>query len=120
MKLEKEFLCQWDPPTPPTLGDDKRVIVGRINACQTREDLERTLLALHIATHHREEPSVITTLRAARAALVHDAPGSCWATGPRTGDPVQDLVVCPGCSAIKQIDATLANLEGKRRNDVPG
>ena len=29
----------------------------------------------------------------------HTKPHDCFATGPRTGDPIQDLVVCPGCWA---------------------
>lgn len=27
----------------------------------------------------------------------HVAPHDCYATGPLTGDPVRDLVSCPGC-----------------------
>lgn len=37
---------------------------------------------------------------AMREALQHDVPGSCWATGPVTGNPIEDLVVCPGCRAL--------------------
>jgi len=43
----------------------------------------------------------------AKQALTHDTPYNCWATGPLTGDPVEDLVVCHGCRAISQIDAAL-------------
>jgi hypothetical protein len=46
-------------------------------------------------------------LEIAKKALTHDVPYSCWATGPLTGDPINDLVICPGCSAIKEIDSAL-------------
>lgn len=55
------------------------------------------------------ESRLIHALNVARAALEHDAPEDCWATGPLTGDPVQDLNVCPGCQAIKEIDASITN-----------
>jgi hypothetical protein len=42
-----------------------------------------------------------------RAGLYHDVPGSCWSTGPLTGNAVEDLVVCPGCRAL----SALASLE---------
>lgn len=29
----------------------------------------------------------------------HKIPHDCFATGPCTGDPIQDLVMCPGCWA---------------------
>ena len=44
----------------------------------------------------------------AKAALDHSVPASCWATGPMTGDPIEDLVVCPGCRAIRAIDVALS------------
>lgn len=60
-------------------------------------------------------------LRAARAAIAeliaaakrangdHHAPYDCYATGPLTGDPIQDLVACPGC----QLASALAALENQ-------
>jgi hypothetical protein len=33
------------------------------------------------------------------AAYPHFAPHDCFATGPHTGDPIMDLVACPGCNA---------------------
>lgn len=32
----------------------------------------------------------------------HVAPHDCFATGPLTGDPIQDLIVCPGCWAAQK------------------
>ena len=51
-------------------------------------------------------PALISALHAARKQLEH-LPPDCWATGPMTGDPIQDLVACPGCGAIHDIDAAL-------------
>ncbi|MDF2434758.1 MAG: hypothetical protein JWP44_4389 [Mucilaginibacter sp.] len=48
-------------------------------------------------------------LRLAKEALTHDVPGSCWATGPLTGNYIEDLIVCPGCRALEAIDAALSN-----------
>jgi hypothetical protein len=50
---------------------------------------------------------LVAALRVARAELVHDVPGSCWATGPRTGHAFADLIACPGCAALLDIDAAL-------------
>jgi len=55
--------------------------------------------------------ALVEAARAGRAELVHDVPSGCWATGPNTGDPIADLVVCPGCRAIARIDAALAAFE---------
>jgi hypothetical protein len=50
---------------------------------------------------------VIEALRAAEKELTHE-PEYCYATGPRTGDPIQDLVACPGCAALAKIRAALS------------
>ena len=52
--------------------------------------------------------ALVNALSVARAALVHHVPEDCWATGPMTGDPIADLVTCPGCAAIACIDAATA------------
>jgi len=41
-------------------------------------------------------------------AYPHDAPHDCFATGPMTGDYIEDLVVCPGCRAKKAADLALS------------
>jgi hypothetical protein len=46
-----------------------------------------------------------------RKALEHEVPSSCWATGPMTGDPFLDYVICPRCRAIKYIDNALRLME---------
>lgn len=35
---------------------------------------------------------------ATRANGEHSAPDDCYATGPLTGNPIADLVACPGCA----------------------
>ena len=52
--------------------------------------------------------TLIAALQGARATLVHEVPNDCCATGPLTGDPVEDLIVCPSCRAIHRIDSALA------------
>jgi hypothetical protein len=32
----------------------------------------------------------------------HVAPHDCFATGPKTGNPIEDLVACPGCWAERK------------------
>jgi hypothetical protein len=32
----------------------------------------------------------------------HVAPHDCFATGPNTGNPIEDLVACPGCWAERK------------------
>ena len=55
--------------------------------------------------------TLIAALQGARATLAHDVPSDCWATGPLTGDPVEDLIVCPGCRAINRIDNALSKVQ---------
>lgn len=61
------------------------------------------------------EPSaeLLTALKVARKALTHDVPESCWATGPLTGNMVEDLFVCPGCHALGSIDDAITKHEKK-------
>ena len=44
------------------------------------------------------------TIEAIRAGLAHHVPDDCWATGPKTGDPIEDLVICPGCRGMKALE----------------
>jgi hypothetical protein len=56
---------------------------------------------------------MLEALKVGKEALAHDAPGSCWATGPLTGNYIEDLIVCPGCRAIASIEAAIAKAEGR-------
>lgn len=62
--------------------------------------------------HHEidEARAALTGLIAAatRANGPHFAPDDCYATGPLTGDPIRDLVECPGCV----LAAALARIGG--------
>lgn len=58
---------------------------------------------------------LLEALELAREALTHDAPSACWATGPNTGDPVEDLVACPGCRAVSAARAAIAKATGGAR-----
>jgi hypothetical protein len=41
-----------------------------------------------------------------RAIGEHNAPDDCYATGPHTGNPIADLIVCPACVALNEIAAS--------------
>ena len=69
--------------------------------------------ALETAQLFAAAPELFEAARFAREQLDHIVPGDCWSTGPRTGDPIQDLIVCPGCAAIAKIDAALAKALGE-------
>lgn len=56
----------------------------------------------------RERDALLAACVLSRTALDHLVPEDCWATGPVTGDLVQDLIVCPGCQAIATIDTAIA------------
>lgn len=59
-------------------------------------------------------PDLLEALKEGRRAIGdHNAPSDCYATGPLTGDPMRDLVQCPGCSFIKMYDAAIAKAEGQ-------
>ncbi len=47
-----------------------------------------------------ELDSVQVQAGAMRKELKHDVPSGCWATGPNTGDVIEDLIICPGCRAL--------------------
>lgn len=54
-------------------------------------------------------------LKVADTALTHDYPRDCWATGPATGDPIADLIICPGCEARITINAAIADQPGEKQ-----
>jgi hypothetical protein len=59
--------------------------------------LERELNAANERIKRLEE--ALAAYQQAYTPDGHTKPHDCFATGPRTGDPIQDLVVCPGCWA---------------------
>ena len=56
-------------------------------------------------------PALLAACKIARQELEHAVPSGCWSTGPLTGDVIQDHIICPGCTAISQIDAAIAAAE---------
>lgn len=62
-----------------------------------------------IEAGHEARNTVAELIEAARRANGdHSAPHDCYATGPLTGDPIRDLVSCPGC----ELSAALARVQG--------
>ena len=51
-------------------------------------------------------PEMRKALLLAESALAHEK-SDCWATGPKTGDPVLDFIACPGCAALYAIRVAL-------------
>lgn len=62
-----------------------------------------------------QRDELLEALQASKATLMHDVPGDCWSSGPSQGDSthdlIADLVVCPSCLAIREIDHALAAAE---------
>jgi hypothetical protein len=64
-----------------------------------------------LARHSEARAAVAELIEAAKLVNAdHTAPHDCYATGPRTGNPLADLVACPGCY-LKSALATSANLK---------
>ena len=59
-------------------------------------------------------PELLAALKAAMKQLEHDVPSNCWATGPNTGNPIEDLIVCPGCRVLAAAHAAIAKATGAR------
>jgi len=53
--------------------------------------------------------NIVAALKTAEKELTHAVPGSCYSTGPMTGDPIQDLVACPGCAALAKVRAAISS-----------
>lgn len=74
----------------------------------SREDVEFKAIALR---NYQFCAAVAELIEAAkRANGDHTAPHDCYATGPLTGDPIRDLVSCPGC----ELSAALARVGGAK------
>ncbi|HEY3875205.1 MAG TPA: hypothetical protein VGM92_06990 [Candidatus Kapabacteria bacterium] len=44
----------------------------------------------------------------AREFMKHEKE-DCWSTGPNSGEPIQDHIICPGCRAICEIDILIGS-----------
>ena len=66
--------------------------------------------AIHEAAQRLEEQQdrikrleeAVEAYRTAYTPDGHVAPHDCFATGPKTGNPIEDLVACPGCWAERK------------------
>ena len=65
--------------------------------CRT---LERQLNSAQQRIKRLEE--AVDAYRTAYTPDGHVAPHDCFATGPKTGNPIEDLVACPGCWAERK------------------
>lgn len=88
-------------------------LVGVIESGMSDEDAAR--LEQRLSTTAPADPA--KGLELARDALglsieamEHSVPDDCWSTGPYTGDPIEDLVICPYCRAIAKCRSALAAL----------
>jgi hypothetical protein len=89
---------------------------GAAGAMERIDNLQRSLMNVIVekgqvedALHQRVK-ALEDALRCYRFAYTpdgHSKPHDCFATGPLTGDPIQDLIACPGCRAEKLYHAAL-------------
>lgn len=73
--------------------------------------------ALELAASEKREAELRSNIAAKDDALKamyfayspegHNSPQDCFATGPFTGNNIQDLIACPGCAADKKYKAAL-------------
>lgn len=94
--------------------------VERATGDETARHISRLLD--HLARETARADAAVAEAKALREALdglataaerangEHLAPHDCYATGPATGDPVLDLLVCPGCALKSQISSARATL----------
>ena len=104
--------------TPRT--DEAQFGTGRVSVSFART-LERELNAANIEIEEKRKDAVwlatekaklenyvkrleeaVDAYRTAYTPDGHVAPHDCFATGPKTGDPIQDLIACPGCWAERK------------------
>jgi hypothetical protein len=83
--------------TPRT--DEAQFGTGRVSVSFARQ-LERELNAANQRIKRLEE--AVDAYRTAYTPDGHVAPHDCFATGPKTGNPIQDLIACPGCWAERK------------------
>ena len=79
--------------------------------CGTKgDDRSQTCYEIQIANLKELLGEVREVLEFAKVGLFHYVPEDCWSTGPLTGNPIDDLIACPGCRSLALIDVLLAKL----------
>ena len=98
-----EYESQDEPVTK--LGavdvDFARQLERELNAAN---DMFRKLNihTLNLVDRIRRLEEAVAAYRTAYTPDGHVAPHDCFATGPKTGNPIEDLVACPGCWAERK------------------
>lgn len=82
-----------------------RDLEGEIIVLKAQRAVHRDKLSTAQAESRRYKEALDKALPVIEAGLFHEKPESCWATGPMTGDPIEDLIVCPGCRALEAVAA---------------
>lgn len=107
------------------VSDDGRFIVGphgipalEIGALRARLLASAPDLLDTIQSLRREKEALREGLKrvieaAERSLGDHIAPHDCFATGPLTGNPIADLVACPGCGQLAEIEDARALLSSR-------
>ncbi len=76
-----------------------------------RKHYQRARLIAQAPKLKEQRDELLEACEAAKIALYHPAPSGCWVTGPLTGDPIEDLVICPGCRALMKIEDALTKIK---------
>lgn len=71
---------------------------NRLRVLWDKYDGERT----HYMERIKRLEAAVKAYQEAYTPDGHFAPHDCFATGPKTGNPIQDLVACPGCWAERK------------------
>ncbi len=103
------------PEAPIRLPVENRGFVifdayGAVVAVTSKNNAPEIATALNATAQHDKLVKALTLLM---AEVAHNAPDECWSTGPSTGDPIQDLIICPGCIALNNARAVLATAKGE-------
>lgn len=89
-----KFICLQTPGCWPTVDRLQNCWFAEIRV--TRAEIGERLIDASAAKAALVEA-------ASRANGQHSAPHDCYSTGPLTGDPILDLVACPGCALATAI-----------------
>ena len=71
---------------------------NRLRALWDKYDGDRK----HYMERIKRLEAAVEAYRTAYTPDGHVAPHDCFATGPKTGNPIEDLVACPGCWAERK------------------
>jgi hypothetical protein len=92
---QQQRIKQLEEMYEKEIGENDKFIGTNLQALLTRE-----LNAAQQRIKRLEE--AVEAYRTAYTSDGHIAPHDCFATGPKTGNPIEDLVACPGCWAERK------------------